>query len=350
MKRVLLLLALAGLPSCAVLGGRSPDAIGNATPASAGHHLELAQADLEAGRVERGLERLVELRKVEGLVPEERNRCEELLEGGVARAVEEASGPEGDAADLVAIYELDLVPRLKAWAGTRAADRMLAEGRRVDAVKMIRRVERALPSHPERAFAGDVLARAGFSLAADDGRYWLLFRYRSRGVEALEYLVLTYPFDHRCAQAYLTLAQIYEERDELADAIARYEDLLVFHPTSPLAVQAQARLPHVRLERMLRDDFDRTELELARGELEAWLTRYSDHDLQPWVARQLARCRERLAANDLHHARYYRRIGSPFGARLHAQRALEEAVAAGSAEREAEARGILEAVAEATSG
>lgn len=346
MTRLALLLLAPALTGCALFPSRSPDAIGNAKRETAGRHLELAQAELQAGEYPTALERLIELRQVSGLHPEDRNRCEELLERGVGQAVEHYSGPEYTAGDLVDLYDLDLTPRLKAWAGTRAADRKLSEGRRIDAVKMIRRVEQALPSHPERSFAGDVLARAGLSLAADDGRYWLLFRYRSRGLEALEFLVLTYPFERRCPEAYLTLAEIYADRGNLEEAITHYEDLLVYHPASPQAALAQARLGNTRMKRMEKDDFDRSELENARKELELWLVRYPEHELRPWVEERLTLCRERLAENDLIHARYYETVRAPFGARLHAQRALEEAVAAGSADKEAEAREILAAVAE----
>lgn len=340
----LLLLLCAG---CALVRSRHPDAIGNATRATAGRHLELAQGDMERGRYEEAIERLAAVREIEGLVPEDRDRTEALLRSSVETLLSERGGEGHDSGDLVDVYEMDLPPRLKARAGILAAEKRLEEGRRVSAYKLVRRVELDLPSHAERRAAGSVLARAGFSLAADPRRYNLIMRYRSRGIDALEFLVVTYPFDEHCAEAYWVLGRTYEERGNLDLAVARYEDLVIYHPETRWEAMGQARLPYVRMKRLHRDDYDRRELVRASQELDAWLARHAGHELEPWVREQQRICRTRLAVSDLSLARYYERIENPAAVRLHAERAVATAELAPDAGLAEEARALLAAHSEA---
>jgi outer membrane protein assembly factor BamD (BamD/ComL family) len=334
-----LLLALAGL-SCASIGGKN-DPVGVLDRESAVRHLDQARADVERGELELALERLLAVRRTASLVPEDRAVAEELLDRTVERLIERDRSADDAADRLEWLFEQELPTRLRARAGVLAAEEKLEKGERVGAFKMIKRVERALPAHPERALAGDLLARTGFSLAADPGRYLLFLSYRSRGIEALEYLVVNYPFDPRCDQAYATLAELYRERDDLDAAIARAEDLLVFHPESPYAASAEAHLPYLRLLRLQRDDYDRGELVLAREELDRWLERHPGHELEAWVREVRAECLQRLARSDLVVARFYERIESPWGARLHAERALEEARTGGADQELREAEELL---------
>ncbi len=338
--RLLALLFL--LTSCAAFRSENPDALGNVERETAAHHLQLAAADLESGRLEASIDRLERLHRIRGLSPEERNLTDRLLESALGRLFEERAGENFDSDDFLEIYELELPTRLKARAGLLAARKMFEEGNRVRAFRQVQKVETQLPNHPERNLAGEVLAEAGLSLAADDRRYNLIFNYRSRGVQALEYLVITYPFNRRCDLAYHTLATIYEERKQVRDAIARYEDLIIYHPDSPYAVAAEARLPALRMAEFDRDDYDRGELLLAQQELEAWRDKHRGHELEPEVLATLEDCQARLTRSDLGLARYYRRIGNPFGARLHAERALAEAELTSLEELRNEAIGLLE--------
>jgi hypothetical protein len=217
----------------------------------------------------------------------------------------------------------------------------------VSAYKLVRRVELDLPSHAERRAAGSVLARAGFSLADDPHRYNLIMRYRSRGIDALEFLVVTYPFDEHCAEAYWVLARTYEERGDLDLAVARYEDLVIYHPETRWAVSGQARLPYVRMTRLHRDDYDRRELVRASQELDGWLAVRAGHELEPWVREQQRICRVRLTESDLSLARYYERIENPAAVRLHAARAVATAELAPDGGLADEGRALLAAHPEA---
>ncbi len=333
------LLALAGL---AGLAGCRSGSSGDVDSASAGEQLGLAQEDIEAGILQRALERLIAVREVDGLDPDVRARQEELLEEATRRRFAELEGSDSSA--LEELYEESLPERLRARAGILAAERMLSEGRRVSAFKMIKKVDQALPSHPERVLAGDVLARAGLSLIRDDGRYYLLFRYRSRGIQALEYLVVNYPLDPHCPESYYALSETYEKTDDLDLAIERSEDLFLYHPLNPFAIAAGVRLPYLRMKRLQRNDYDRSELLRAHQELAAWLERNPDHELADW-GRELEReCRTRLVESDLILARYYRRIRTPEGVRVHAERALSTAREAGFESQAAEAQELLEGV------
>jgi hypothetical protein len=308
----------------------------------AGEQLDLAETEIRDGVLQDALERLVAVREVEGLDPDMRARDEELLEEATALRLAELDSSE----DLEELYDQELPNHLRARAGILAAERMLREGRRVSAFKMIKKVDKALPSHPERVLAGDVVARAGLDLIRDERRYWLLFRYRTRGIQALEYLVLHYPLDPRCPEAYFALSETYERTGDLDLALERAEDLVLYHPADAVAVAAEARLPYLRLSRLERTDFDRGELLLAHDELQLWLERHAGHELEPWVRTLERECQERLVENDLYLAGYYERTKTPYGTRLHAERALETARGADLEDERADAEGLLERVSE----
>jgi tetratricopeptide (TPR) repeat protein len=221
---------------------------------------------------------------------------------------------------------------------------MLAEDRRISAYRQVKKVDQDLPGHPERVRAGDVLARAGLSLIRDDGRYNLLFHYRPRGVQALEYLVLHYPLEPHCAEAYSALSEVYERDGDFDEAIQRCDDLLLYHPNSPYVVAAKARLPYLRLCRLERDDYDRSELLRAQAELAEWLQRYPGHELSEWVKGLVHECQTRLVRNDLYLAGYYERVRAPAGQRLHALRAQALALEAGLTEEAEDAQRFLGSV------
>jgi hypothetical protein len=344
MRRLLsLLLVFPPLVSgCALLGDNDPDAVGNVERETIARHLELAEEELSAGRALATIDRLLPIREFVGVAPEERNRAEALLTTAVEEILERDGDARLDARDLYRVWRRELPQRLRAQVGVHVADRRLEEGHRIEASRMIRQVERELPHHAERAHAGDVLARAGLSLARDERRYALIRRYESRGITALEFLVLTYPLDPHCGQAYAELARIYEERHDLELAVERSEDLVIYHPESPPAIAAEARLPYLRLQRLTRDSYDRQEMRRALLEIDAWLERHPDHELTGWAQEVRSECLRRLAANDLVVAHYYDRIHSPFGARMHAERALEEAHAAGASAEAEEAVALLD--------
>jgi len=334
----LLVLALTlSCASCAVFG-RSKF---GARSENATELLDQAEAEMASGDLERALDRLLAVREVEGLLPEVRARDEELIRRCADLTIAHYESEEYGSGSFKRLYNLDLPLSLKARAGILAAEKLLEEGSRIKAYRQVKKVDAKLPTHPERALAGDIVASAGLSLARDERRYYLLFKYKTRGLDALEYLVLQYPYDPHCPEAYYELATVYEDRDKLDLAIERLADLLVYHPDSAYSTAAEARLPYLRLERLQRDDYDRKELEYAHRDVQRWLQKHPGHDLEPWVRELGQTCEARLTANDLYLARYYARLGSVFGTRLHAERALRTAEAARLDEAAAEARAIL---------
>lgn len=305
-------------------------------------HLALAEADVRSGEYGRALERLGEVHEVENLDPDLRQREERLIDEAARAQFERLADASVD--ELDEIYDSKLPARVRARAGILAAERMLAEDRRISAYRQVKKVDQDLPGHPERVRGGDLLARAGLSLIRDDGRYNLLFRYRSRGVQALEYMVLHYPLEPRCAEAYSELSAVYEDGGDFDEAIQRCQDLLLYHPNSPYAVAARARLPYLRLCRLTRDDYDRGELLRARAELREWLERYPGHELAAWVSELMHECQTRLVRNDLYLAGYYERVEEPAGQRLHARRAQALALEAGLVAEAEQAQRLLAAV------
>ncbi len=332
--RTLPWLALAAL----ALGCRSQP-FGEIDRANARAHIDQAEADVAAGDFQRALEHLAEVHEVGGLDPDLRAREQRLIDAAArGRFAELAEAPADEVEEL---FASDLPERVRARAGILTAERMLAEERRISAYRMIKKVDKQLPGHPERVLAGDVLARAGLSLIRDDGRYNLLFRYRPRGVQTLEYLVLHYPLEPRCPEAYFALSEVYEDRGDLDEAIERTEELLLYHPESPYARAASARLPYLRLCRLQRDDYDRGELLRAEAEITAWLERNPGHELEAWVRELQLECQTRLVRSDLYLAGYYRKTEVPVAIQLHAARARGLALEAGLEREAAAAQALL---------
>lgn len=328
--RLLLLVALAA--AC-----RSP--YGKIERDNAAAHLDRIEAQVAAGEFQAALDHLEAVHEVGGLAPDVRAREQALVDRAAEGRFAELAEADSDA--LEELFDSDLPERVRARAGVLAAERLLAEERRIRAYRMVKKVDEAIPGHHERVRAGDVLARAGLSLIADGRRYNLLFRYRARGIQVLEYLVVRYPLEPRCAEAFYALSQAYERDGNLDDAIARTEDLLLYHPASAFAPAASARLPYLRLGRLARDDFDRGELIRARVELSSWLARHPGHELAPWVRELQQECLTRIARSDLYLADYYQKTRAPAGERLHAERALAVAREAGLEAEEAAARAHL---------
>ena len=328
----LLLLLLAG---CAATGpsplpGEPPLVEGRVVPGDVPVQLEAGKAALADDRPWHATARAAALRRAVNLTPEERSQAEALLEESMLAAARAATR----AKEFTQISERYLPRRSRAIQAVGRARLLTAEGRPLDAYRTIANLEREHPTHHLRPEAGTVLADAGLGLAKDGGRYLLFFKNRGRAVTVLEYLVIEHPSHPRCAEAYAELAAIYEEGNQLDYAIDRHSDLLLYHPDSSYASFSEARVPELRLARILRDDFDRGEFLAAEGELKRWLSRHGGRsstvpEEETRVRELLLECNERLVRNDLSVARFYRRTGHNFGARLHADRALARAEEAG---------------------
>jgi tetratricopeptide (TPR) repeat protein len=331
--------------TCLLLGAGCRSAYGSIERSNAREHLDRVEAVVRAGDYAEALAHLEAVHDVSGLEPDLRAREERLTDEAAEGRFAELAEDDGEA--LEELFSSKLPERIRARAGVLAAERMLENDRRVAAYRMVKEVDTELPGHHERVLAGEVLARSGLSLIADDRRYNLLFRYRSRGIQVLEYLVVRYPLEPRCAEAFYALSQTYERQGNFDEAIARTEDLLLYHPASLYAPAASARLPYLRLARLPRDDFDRGELLRAHAELGAWLARYAGHELAPWVGELHFECTSRLVRSDLYLAGYYSKTDVPAGQRLHAERALSLAREAGLQREVEEAEGLLASLAPA---
>lgn len=292
--------------------------------------LDAAEAALDRGDPREALLLLRESREVSGLDTAIRSRIDENLEraAGILIAQRDASG--SDPEDLVEMLDLELPRQLAVTAAIQGAREYLAIDEPKEAFDAVREVERRYPLHYQRAAAAEILYEAGSKMVQDPVRFLGLFTHHEEGLAALEYMVLHYPAEQDCDQAYLTLARTYEADGLLGTALERHEELLTWHPESPLAVISEAARPRLRLEILSSPEYDRHGLELARRELEAWLERHPGHGFESRVRANYAACLQRLVESDLGVSQFYRRTRSGYGARLHADRAFETARVLGS--------------------
>ena len=311
-------------------------------PAEVPAAIERARAELAEGDTEMALLRLRVAREVRGLPVKVRDELEALIERVVEIRIDELSREGGNPKDLEKMLELDLPNQLAVAAGVRGARMHLDQGKPYKAFKLLRKVEERYPRHHGKVEAGEILAEAGLELANDPWSFLGFWSKRSDGIQVLEYLVITYPSEPRCAEAYFKLARMYEEDRLWMLARQRHEDLRLWHPESVYAVASEASIPRLRLRSLKSPEYERRELLKARFELEEWLRNHAGHDLEARVRLDYTDCLLRLIENDLSVARFYRRIDKEIGARLHADRALEDARNAGLVEAQARAQRVID--------
>lgn len=342
-----LLIALSMLTACqSDIGFVAPSGKIERRPTvqSAEAHLQQARSEFEVGDYEIALERVKRVYRLPGLGTKVRLQAEAQAEQIALAYIRQLTEQGAPSKQLKAVYKLDLPSRVRVSAAIATAKRMLEEDSRIYAYRMIRDLDAKFPSHHERNAASKVVATAGFSMAADDSRYKLFFSYKARAPEVLEYLVLNYPSHPRCDEAYNLLANIYEGQERYQLALERHEDLLLYHPESALAPNSQARIPELRLQRIPSPDHNRAAQLVARAELESWLKRYPNGEQGERVRAVLEVCISNLIQSDLNIAKFYARIGHASGVRLHAERALIQAVDRGSSEQAEQARQLLESL------
>ena len=310
-------------------------------PSDVPETLEIARARVADGRTERALELLGWASEVRGLTPEQRSEVEALLDAIAEQRIAEIGTDPSGAKELGRMVKLGLPNQLAVAAGVRAARLYLDGGRPYKAYSLLKDLEEKYPRHHGKVEAGAVLADAGLAAIQDEPSFLGFFSSRDEGIEILEYLVLTYPADPRCAEAYLALATAYEQDRRWSLARERHEDLRLWHTESPFAIQSEAMIPRLRLKGLGSPEYERRELIKARFELESWLEHHAGHELEPEVRADLADCYARLARNDVGVARFYERVEQYQGARSHAERAREEARTAGLAKLDREAQRLL---------
>lgn len=330
--RVLLLLCLCC--ACASINNPFRSLSVPGSPEAADKRVAKAEQELAAGKSEAALDDLRHARETEGLSTDQKNRIDVLLERCAEIRIGELSKPGSDPDDLKELFELNLPRQIAITAGVRAARMMLDQGEPEDAYSMLKKVDKRYPpagTHHERVAAGDVLFEAGMQLSESNFSFLGFFSDKDDAEGILEYMVQNYPQERRCDQAYLRLAQLYEEQRLWKLAIERHQDLVTYHIDSPLAPASELRVPQLRMISLKRPDYDRRELLRALGELEAWLQVHAGSELEPVAKSNLSDCHKRLAESDLVVARFYTAVEQWDGARIHAERALALAKLSGDA-------------------
>ncbi|MCY3000401.1 MAG: tetratricopeptide repeat protein, partial [Planctomycetota bacterium] len=301
LARTLAVLLLATLASCSSMPWGSRFSVSK--PAEVPEAVAAARTDLEQGRTADALERMRSAREVEGLSVDLRDEVEGLMETCAATRIDELSQPGADPDELADLAQSDLPQQLSVSAGLLAARRYLADDESYDAYKVLKDLETAFPRHHGRAEASEVLVEAGLRLIRS-GKGWWLWLERDEGIEVLEFVVLSYPSERRCDEAFFELGRAYEYDHEYALAIQRHEELIVSHLDSPYSVQSQARIPRLRLMMLESPEYDRKDLLRARTEIESWLAAHSGHALENEVRLDYADCLARLVRSDLGVARF----------------------------------------------
>ena len=302
-----------------------------------------SEADLDAGRYEAALERLRSAKNTPDLPAEQRQAVQLVLE----RAAGEVITHSTNASDLQELTDIDIPRPLAVEAGIRAAHLLFEEGERMKAFRLLRKLDAKFPQHPRRMQAASLLYEVGKDLASDDGSYLLIFHYKNDAPQVLEYLVMNHPSAPEGDEALWLLSQLYEEANQLDLAIEKHQDLILWFLGSEYVVRSQAAIPRLRMAILHSPEYDRSQLLLARAELETWLAEHGS-TAQPELIAEVRRDRtdaiRRLADSDLDIARFYERVDSPKGATFHARRAFDLAREGADPVQIEEARELLQAV------
>ncbi len=300
-----------------------------------------AEAALARDDAQKALEILGPASRSIGLTPEVRDNVQLQLEKAAQRRIEQLSGPDSDPDELADMVELELPRQIAVQAGLAAARRYVDMGEPMDAYDLLKKLDDKFPLHHERVASGNLMADVGLALTNDTPTLFGWFDTLGEAQEVLEYVILKTPWAKRCDEAYWALSASYEVDQNYRLAIERAQGLVLNHPGSPLATPAQARVPQLRLSMLASTEYDRQELTVTRQELQEWLVRHGGHELELQVRIELGDCLRRMCESDLLISRFYDTVDNPFGARRHAQRAIEEARDAGDAERVAKAEAWL---------
>jgi hypothetical protein len=326
-----------GSSSCAIFS--KSDAL---APEDVPAALTEAQAALARDDAQRAVELLGPASRSVGLTPEMRDQVQLELEKSAERRIQQLSTPESDPDELADMVELELPRQISVEAGLAAARRYVELGEPMDAYDLLKKLDDKFPLHHERVASGNLMADIGLALTNDTPTLFGWFDTLGESQEVLEYVILKTPWAKRCDEAYMALSVSYEKDQNYRLAIERAEGLVLNHPGSPLAVPAQARVPQLRLRMLASTEYDREELNVARQELQEWLVRHGGNELEMTVRIELGDCLRRLCESDLLISKFYDTVDNPFGARRHAQRAIEEARDAGDEERLKKAQAWLD--------
>lgn len=307
--------------------------------------IERSRTYLLDGDPERAMKWMQAAAATTGLSPSLKREVRELLEESARAYIRELSKEPVQADELADFLGLELPRQILVEAVLRAAEELSHQGEQVEAFRLIKRLDQKYPTHHLRTDAGRILADVGLEISRDESKFLFLFPRRDRAKEVLEYLVLNYPSERRCPEAYATLAWLYEIDEDWELAIERHQDLLLYHADTLTAISSEARIPKLRLISITSPEYDRQQLVRAREELEAWLERHPGLQLEETVRLDLTECFLRLHESDMDIARFYLRVENRFGAEFHSKRAAAEARSAGDTGREALALAFLNGLA-----
>lgn len=335
--------ALLFLASCASVPSWSPFGIPDEVSAArAPEALERAEKALAADDAATAVRWARAGAAATGLPTELRDRLQSVLESAAETRIAELSAPGSDPEELEDLVDLKLPRQLSVTAGVSAARLLIAEGEPYDAFEVLQKLDRKFPLHYQRVAAADLMCEIGLAFKDDDSGFFGWFETVDEAEEILEYVVLEAPWATRCDEAFEALVDIYAKDREWDLAIERAQGLVLNHPQSRLRVPMQARIPRLRLDSVASPEYDRGAILSARTELQEWLASFPGHELERDVRLDLADCSRRLCDNDLLVSAFYERVGNAFGARRHAERAIEEARDAGDVARGDRARARLE--------
>ena len=307
--------------------------------------IERAQKDLAAGRTESALDWMRAATAAKNLPTDQREEVQRVLEQAASKRISELSAPGQDPEALADLVDLELPRQIAVEAGLAAARAQIANGNRMDAFRLLRKLDKKFPLHHEKQAAGDMIVEIGIALAKQHKSFLIFYSTDSQAEDVLEYAILEHPWARRGDEAHKVLADLYIRHHDLDLAIERLDKLKLDHPDSELLPAARALMPELRLRLLRSPEMDRGTLLKAEDEFKNWLRDYPpEHELAAHVGVQLGDCLRRLCDSDLAIAGYYRTIENPFSVRFHARRAIEEAREAGDSERIARAQAMIDAL------
>jgi outer membrane protein assembly factor BamD len=123
--------------------------------------------------------------------------------------------------------------------------------------------------------------------------------------EAYQKLREIYPDSPLMAETRLGVADSYFDENEYVEAIAKYEEVLRYHPLNKLAPRAQYRLGLSYFNQMLSHDRDQANTTKALEEFNKLLQNYPDSPLVEEAREKIAVCRDQLAQHEFYVGSFY---------------------------------------------
>ncbi|MFQ5506915.1 MAG: outer membrane protein assembly factor BamD [Planctomycetota bacterium] len=192
-----------------------------------------------------------------------------------------------------------------------------------DCYEVLKDFVRKHPASTYYSRVEELVFHAGANLAASGWSFLGIASDMSDARRVLEHFLVAHPKSVFVPEALRILGEAAYQDDELETAIDRFTELLEKSPESQWKDLARFRIAMSRFKLLIGPDYDAGALEEAHKELADYLRSNSTNpDFVTQAARALATTDFWIQDKDLRIARFYLRIGKPFGARLHLQRIL----------------------------